>query len=168
VFFPVLVAAPLSAVLATRSTPAIYRSSADVAFTGRNTGSLAGDAIQAQEAIGRERILAQRTLVRVQVPRLSVSQLQRETLRDTHVEGGRLRLTVEDSDPHDVRGLVDVYAHVLARDQLARVASPVSPAEMLAPRPLRNGIAGLLAGFVLASFLTLFLQAAAPRRRKDR
>ena len=161
-----LVTVPLIAVLVSLYQPEVFRSSATLSFTGRNTGSPPGDVLQARNAVLIDRTMAERTLSVTGVVGLSATDLQEEIDINAAPAAGTLEIAVTREERDEARALTREYARQLARDQFATVVRPASNPAKAAPRPLRDGLIALGAALPLGVMLALAHEAA--RRRQSR
>lgn len=158
-----LVLVPLATVAVVALGPEEYRSSAEIAFTGRNTGTVRLDLRQAREAARRDPTLAARTLDVTGIADISPAELHETVELDSVAQGLRLAVAVNADDPFEAEELADEYARQLAVDQRTSVYASSSPADEVAPRLLESGLLGLALAIPLgAAFAAV---AGAVRRR---
>lgn len=156
----------IAIVVSSYSTPS-FRSSATLAFSGRNTGSLPADVIQARNAVLNDRSLAERTLSVTGVTGVDADELQQEIELSPELTEGTLEFSFTREEGDQAYALTVEYARQLARDQFARVVEPASSPVKVMPRPARDGLVALAAALPFGVMLALVHGAARRRRYGD-
>lgn len=160
-----LVVVPATAVTIAALAGPEYRCEATVELTGRNTGSLERDVLQARRAAERDRSIASRALDVTKVGSLGPAELQDQL--EFVERPGRLELALNRSQRDDAQVICDEFAFQLARDQRATVTEATSAPHKVKPRLFRTGLIALGLALPLAAVLAVVLHVMRGRRRQD-